>query len=169
MDHQKTYYEKDEYAGFLLRLVAYFIDGVLLSIVFFILVLVFMGPVIFELAQMGPDIESQMTPNMAIGLAGSYAKMLISVIVCGWLYYAVMESSKHQATVGKLALGLKVTDEFGDPIGFGRATGRYFGKILSSIIFAIGYLMIIFTEKKQGLHDMIAKTLVLRSFAQPLD
>jgi uncharacterized RDD family membrane protein YckC len=72
-----------------------------------------------------------------------------------------MESSSKQATLGKLALGIVVTDLNGNRISFGRATGRYFGKIVSGMIFAIGYIMAGFTEKKQALHDMIASCLVV--------
>lgn len=83
-----------------------------------------------------------------IGLAG------------GWLYGATMESSKHQATVGKMAFKMKVTDLRGQRLSFGLATGRHFAKILSGITLCIGFIMVGFTEKKQGLHDMIAGTYV---------
>ena len=79
-----------------------------------------------------------------------------------WIYEAVMESSSRQATLGKMAMGLKVTDEQGRRISFARATGRYFSKIISSF-FLIGYIMVGFTARKQGLHDMIAGTLVTRT------
>lgn len=79
----------------------------------------------------------------------------------GWLYFALMESSEKQATLGKMALGLTVTDLSGQRITFGRATGRYFGKFVSSMILCIGYLMAAFTERCQALHDMMAGTLVL--------
>ena len=80
-----------------------------------------------------------------------------------WLYFALMESSPHQGTLGKLALGLKVTDLNGDgPISFGRATGRHFSKILSVVILGIGFIMAGFTARKQALHDLIAGCLVLR-------
>lgn len=82
-------------------------------------------------------------------------------IITWWLYFAGMESSGHQGTLGKLALGIKVTDLSGQPIGFGRATGRHFSKILSGIILGIGYLLAAFTPKKQGLHDMIAGCVVV--------
>jgi uncharacterized RDD family membrane protein YckC len=82
-------------------------------------------------------------------------------LVAQWLYFAYQESSEAQATIGKRALGIKVTDEAGDRISFGRATGRYFAKIISTIIILIGFIMIAFTRKKQGLHDMIAGTLVV--------
>ena len=82
-------------------------------------------------------------------------------LIIGWLYFAVMESSTSQGTVGKMALGIKVTDTEGNKISFLRATGRHFGKIISSIILGIGYIMIAFTQKKQGLHDMLAECLVV--------
>ncbi len=78
-----------------------------------------------------------------------------------WLYFAIMESSSYQATFGKQLLDIKVTDMEGKRISFWRATIRYFAKILSGMIFYLGYLMIGFTEKKQGLHDIIAGTLVV--------
>jgi len=81
--------------------------------------------------------------------------------VVGWLYFAMMESSSTQGTLGKMALGIKVTDLNGGQIGFGKATGRYFGKIISALILLIGYIMVAFTEKKQGLHDMMAGCLVV--------
>jgi uncharacterized RDD family membrane protein YckC len=72
-----------------------------------------------------------------------------------------MESSSKRATLGKMALGIIVTDLEGKRISFGRATGRFFSKILSGIIIYIGFIMVAFTDKKQGLHDMIAGTLVI--------
>jgi|GEM_PF-534928 len=78
-----------------------------------------------------------------------------------WIYYATMESSFKQATVGKMAVGIIVTDMSGIRISFWRASGRFFGKFLSSLILMIGFLMPIFTKKKQALHDMIAKCLVI--------
>jgi len=73
-----------------------------------------------------------------------------------------MESSELQATLGKMALGICVTDKYGNRISFGRATGRHFAKIISSLTLGIGYLAAAFTEKKQALHDIIAGCLVLK-------
>lgn len=83
-------------------------------------------------------------------------------ILAGWIYAAALESSAHQATLGKMALGLKVTDLKGKRITFLRATGRHFAKYLSAAILCIGFLMIAFTKKKQGLHDILAETLVVK-------
>ncbi|MGH9316332.1 MAG: RDD family protein, partial [Thermoanaerobaculia bacterium] len=84
---------------------------------------------------------------------------LVSLVI-GWIYCAGLESSVKQATIGKMALGMRVTDLAGRRISFGRATGRHFSKILSTLILFIGFLMVAFSEKKQGLHDRIAETLV---------
>jgi uncharacterized RDD family membrane protein YckC len=85
------------------------------------------------------------------------------ILVVSWLYYALSESSSWQATLGKKILNLKVTDMSGQPISFGRASGRYFAKIITGMIpLLIGYIMAGFTEKKQAIHDMIASCLVLR-------
>ncbi|HSG54296.1 MAG TPA: RDD family protein, partial [Paracoccaceae bacterium] len=81
-------------------------------------------------------------------------------LVLGIAYFAGMESSSFQATLGKKALGMVVTDLAGNRISFLRGVGRYFAKILSTIILFIGFIMVAFTGKKQGLHDMLAGTLV---------
>jgi len=85
------------------------------------------------------------------------------VVVGGWLYFSLQESSAQQATLGKRAVGIKVTDLEGSRISFGRATARYFSKFLSGLICAVGYVMAGFTQRKQALHDMIASTLVVRA------
>ncbi len=79
-----------------------------------------------------------------------------------WLYYALSESSKWQATPGKLILGLKVVDANFQKIGFARASGRYFAKFLSTFCLGIGYLMPLFTQKKQALHDLVANCVIIK-------
>jgi uncharacterized RDD family membrane protein YckC len=80
-----------------------------------------------------------------------------------WIYFALQESSSAQATLGKRALGLKVTSVEGGRISLGQATGRYFGHIISSIILLIGYFMMLWDDKKQTLHDKMADTLVIKA------
>ena len=151
------------YAGFWLRVVAHLIDDLLLGIGIGILVLI-------GVAMVGVDSIRSMAESMKgddFQMPGTMISAIIFVsvasIVMVWLYNAAMESSKHQGTLGKMALGLIVTDLQGRPIGFGHATGRYFAKIITGLIpFGIGYAMAGFTEKKQALHDMIAGCLVLR-------
>ena len=83
-------------------------------------------------------------------------------IIGQWLYFTIFEISGWMATPGKKILGLQVTDLNGQQIGFGRANGRYWGKIVSALILMIGFIMIAFTDKKQGLHDIMAGTLVIK-------
>lgn len=84
-------------------------------------------------------------------------------LVSGWLYYALQESGASQATIGKKALELKVTTLNGERISFGQASARYFGKILSGLILLIGYLMMLWDDKNQTLHDKMANTLVVKA------
>ena len=102
-----------------------------------------------------------MQPHGAIPFRGLPWPWLAWVLV-PWFYYASCEASPLQATPGKLALGLKVTDECGRRIGFGRASGRFFGKFLSGFILDIGYMLAGWTARKQALHDMLAGCCVVR-------
>ena len=86
----------------------------------------------------------------------------LGIFAGSWLYHTMMESSRHQATLGKMALGIIVTDLNGARISFARANARFFGKWISGMIMNIGYLMAAFTEKKQALHDILAGCLVIR-------
>jgi uncharacterized RDD family membrane protein YckC len=73
------------------------------------------------------------------------------MLLVSWIYCAALESSEHQATLGKLVLGIKVTDLYGKRISFGRATGRHFANIFSGLTLCIGYIMAAFTKQKQCL------------------
>ena len=157
-----------QYAGFWLRLGALIIDGIIIGIVQFIIIfplLGLMGLASFSALQ---NIDSENMSNeeaMAIlpGLIGAAVVLWMASLVVQWLYYALMESSAKQATLGKMAVGIRVTDMNGGRISFMRATGRYFGKILSALIMCVGYLMAAFTEKKQALHDLMAGCLVVKN------
>jgi uncharacterized RDD family membrane protein YckC len=94
-------------------------------------------------------------------MAGSGSAFVVGAVI-GWLYFALLESSGLQATLGKMTVGLYVTDEAGRRLTFSRATGRHFGKYISGVLLGIGFLMAGFTAKKQALHDMLAGTLVMR-------
>ena len=151
------------YAGFWLRFVAYIIDDFLLGFVGFIISIPFIGGIVFSAVGIGENPES--AENILMGLAGIFGSvfgLILAVTILGWLYFALMESSKTQGTLGKMALGLKVTDLEGERISFARATGRYFGKIISGMILYIGYILAGLTERKQALHDIMAACLVIR-------
>ncbi len=149
------------YAGFWLRLVAALIDGVIIGVPAMIL---------FAITGIGAAMAGAISAHggdpseVLTALFGAAFLGIIAVLVVGrWLYFALMESSSWQATLGKKALGLYVTDMTGQRVSFGRATGRNLGKFVSDLIpLAIGYILAGFTEKKQALHDMIASCLVMR-------
>jgi len=100
-------------------------------------------------------------PHAGLRLLGGGVTFIL-LLFGSWLYEALLESSSYQATLGKMIFGMKVTDLNGHRISFGRATGRHFAKWLSTMILCIGYIMVGFTERKQGLHDLLAGTLVRR-------
>jgi uncharacterized RDD family membrane protein YckC len=136
------------YAGFWLRLAAWVIDSCALGVLPLIVALI-ISPIVF-------------TGTKAVAALGVIFFILPVAGTTGWLYYALMESSSYQATFGKRVLGLNVVGMNGDAVSFSRASGRFFGKILSSILL-IGFLMAAFTSKKQALHDMLAGCLVIRA------
>ncbi len=150
-----SYQNDPQYAGFLKRLVAHFIDSFIVRMISGIvavpITVVFTAPSI---------LENEKVSETASSL--SFIIIYFTTTILSWLYYAIMESSGKQATLGKLALGLKVTDLNGNKISFARATGRYFAKIITGLTFYIGYLMVLFTEKKQTLHDMIAGCVIVK-------
>lgn len=139
-----------KYGGFWIRLGAVCIDGVVMLI-----------PILVVKRLTFATLPS----NMPYALADFIFN--INVTMMWWVYFAALESSEWQATVGKMVCGLIVVDEFGKRISFGRATGRYFAKTLSTLILGIGFIMIGFTRRKQGLHDMLAGTLVTGKQAAP--
>ena len=77
------------------------------------------------------------------------------------VYFAMQESGDEQATIGKRIMNLVVCDMDGEPISFLRALGRNFARIINMAILSLGYVTILFTKKQQGVHDMIARTLVV--------
>jgi uncharacterized RDD family membrane protein YckC len=150
------------FAGFWLRFVAWIIDEIILCFgvtVLFAVVVAFIGIGAFQSAFENADNASDFLPfSIVFGIIVA----ILGAVLGQWLYYAWMESSSHQGTVGKIALGLVVTDLQGRRVSFARATGRFFARIVTRLTFGIGYIMAGFTEKKQALHDMIASCLVLR-------
>ena len=126
--------KKLSYAGFWIRFLAYLIDGLLIGTI---------------------------GGTLTAALNGSSASTFVSIALAA-IYYVVMETSEYQGTLGKIAMGIKVVDLDGNKLSYPKAIIRYVSKFLSSLILLIGYIMAAFTEKKQGLHDIIAGTLVVK-------
>lgn len=128
-----------EYAGFWIRVAATLLDLIILN---FALAL-FSGGATFDYTEFHAEFRG-------LGL------------VVGWLYFALMESSDRQATLGKMIVGVIVCNDLLGKISFQQATIRHFSKYLSVIIFFVGFLMILGDVRRQSLHDRIARTFVLK-------
>jgi uncharacterized RDD family membrane protein YckC len=142
LDQEPNLPESFDYGSFGDRFVAAIIDGLIIGV-----------PMIgFNFFVMG------VTP---LDASPNWFASGINILI-GWLYDALMVSSWRQATIGKRAMNLIVTDTYQQPIGFGTASLRHFAKILSGCMLLVGYIMAAFTDRRQALHDLIASTLVLR-------
>ena len=147
---------QEYYGGFWIRVLAHLLDSMILGVVFLPVWLIFFVPMITRIAS-SPNPE-ELAPEMF-----SRVFMLLPLAwIAAWLYDALLTSSRWQGTVGKRILRLKVTDDLGNKISFARATGRFFAKILSGMVMYIGFIMVAFTDRKRGLHDIICGTQVLR-------
>jgi uncharacterized RDD family membrane protein YckC len=141
--------------GFWIRLVAYLIDELILSIPFGVVLIVFY--VVF----IDPADGEQ---GSALAVAVEIAGLVVLLVVIAWLYEALLTSSTRGATLGKRAFGLRIVRTDGAQLSFGRATGRFFLKaiVTPAVPLGIGYLMAAFTARKRALHDMMADTLVVK-------
>jgi uncharacterized RDD family membrane protein YckC len=151
------------YAGFWLRFVALVIDTCILSVVGWIII----GPILATMGiASGMSFSDLSDPTDVAAMMGVFAAMFgVSYFVkmaIDIMYHCFMETSKYQGSIGKMALGLVVTDINGQKIDFSKALIRNLCKIISGMILCIGYIMTGFTDKKQALHDIIAGTLVMK-------
>jgi uncharacterized RDD family membrane protein YckC len=146
------------YAGFWKRVAASIIDSVVLLVVILILAIV-LG-VFGAAAGVGANPDGISSASM-ISLGLFYLFEIVGIA----LYFAMMHASSMQATLGKMAVGIKVTDDDGQRISFWRGVGRYFAYLLSSLLLFIGYIMAAFTDRKRALHDMVCSTLVVDKWA----
>lgn len=137
--------DRAAFGGFWRRVLAVLIDGVILGIP-------------LTLAQ---GIISPETMHTEEWTDADTAWTFVNILV-GWFYFAGMHSSQYRATIGKMVVGLRVVDWYGERISFARATGRHFAEFLSGLLFMIGYLMVAFTRQRRALHDFIAETWVVR-------
>lgn len=141
-----------EYAGFWRRLAAHIIDNIIIYIAMYI-VAQFMLPEVID--KTSPEEIAK-----ANALAERFSILFFAVSAS---YEILMTSSEKQATIGKMAVGIKIIDEQGNKITLINAVFRYFGKMLSALLLGIGYIMIAFHPQKRGLHDIIANTYVVKN------
>lgn len=149
------------YAGFWKRVAASIIDSFILMMASWLVqvpLFMVMGLGMGSLFEGSSGLSDGMgTLLVAIGYLISLAVPLF--------YFAWMHSSSMQASIGKLAIGIKVVDGQGRRIGFWRGFARYFAYLLSALLFCIGFLMAAFTDRKRALHDILCDTLVVDRYA----
>ena len=167
------------YAGFWWRVLAWAIDSAILSAIAVLLHQLLGGGAlgiigvhpspggVLNVGYVGGTSVADATQPPQWHLRAPGPVNLISLLV-PFAYYALLESSPWQATVGKRVCRLRVTRLDGRRISLPRALGRYLGKFVSAFILGIGFLMVAWTPRKQGLHDLMADTLVMR-LRQPSD
>jgi uncharacterized RDD family membrane protein YckC len=143
------------YAGFWLRLAAYVLDSLLLGLT--------AGVAVFMPLMSRGAISADNPWEVYTGTTPQFFALRLLILMIQWVYFALLESSPWQASLGKRMLGLKVTDLEGRRISFGRASARYFCTLLSGFILMAGFIMIAFTQKKQALHDILTGCLVIKS------
>lgn len=149
-----------KYAGFLVRLIAYIIDCMILGVICVVLVI----PVLAVIMAMGFMTPAGSEPNMSIILI-AIALMLITAVaevLVTMLYFSWFTSSKYMGTPGKILLKLKVTDLDGNRISLLTAWLRFMALTLLNQFFYVGSLAIIVTEKKQGIYDLVLNTVVIQ-------
>ncbi|HEX7801524.1 MAG TPA: RDD family protein [Pseudoxanthomonas sp.] len=150
------------YAGFWKRVAAYMIDAMVIGVATQIVQLVVMG-VFF-----GLNASSMSNPETMFASGAGILFVLglyVVPLAMNAAYYAAFHASSKQATLGKMAVGIKVVRTDGTRISLARGVGRFFATILSSLTLGIGFLMAAFTDRKQALHDMICDTLVVDKWA----
>lgn len=154
------------YAGFWKRFAAMLIDSVVVNLVSFSAGVMFAVSTgsdksAISAATTKPADFLEAGPPLSDFVSTASDLFPLVIFVATWVYFAGMESSFRQATLGKIALGIKVVDSTGSQVSFGKASGRYFGKVLSALTLGIGFLMAAFTGRKQALHDIVAGCLVV--------
>jgi uncharacterized RDD family membrane protein YckC len=140
------------YAGFWLRFFAAIIDWVLIFVI---------ATFIWTLLDLPIPVDAK---GPYLGEWYIFQSPMAWIFV--WLYHSISECSSWQGSIGKRILKLKVTDKDGRKIGFGRATGRFLGKFFSAFSLFVGFIMIAFTKRKQGLHDKMTDCLVILSMSK---
>lgn len=156
-------------AGFWIRFVAIFLDGIVYTILLFGLSLVVMALTGGSMMQMmtvtgSGQMGDAQFQAMAAQMSTSFL-LINGLNLLLYLVYIIIPTGRSGQTLGKKICGIRVIRAAGErgSIGFGRALLReIIGKWLSGLIFGLGYLMVAFHKQKRALHDLVAGTYVIK-------
>ena len=146
-----------DFAGFGLRLGAYLIDIIPLVIISFITLYIYVGPELFSDKNMRVAMEINTIGDIPLRVGVRYLSFFMWIVYC-----VIMEASSSGGTYGKRLMGIKVTDENGNPLTIGKSILRNVTKIISYIIVGLGFLWVLFNKKRRGWHDIISRTYVIK-------
>lgn len=153
-----------QYAGFWIRFVAVVIDGIILGIggqlVGSLVQATLFPDGLRRLAELRDHPESA-DPGSVVFIFQMMAVMLLVTTLLG-IAYDIFFLRRYAATPGKLAVGIRIERADGSPLSVGRIIGRYFGRMLSSLLLFVGYLIAAFDDEKRALHDFICDTRVVK-------
>jgi uncharacterized RDD family membrane protein YckC len=149
------------YSGFWRRVAGLIIDGAVIGIPFAIFDSLVGGNGLYATKTINPDTGHTVT-HLHIHPARFFTLFALQ-LAAGAIYTVLMQSSANQATLGMMGLGIKVTDLEGNRITPSRAVGRWFAYLVNIPTFGLGLLLMLVTKRKQALHDLIARTLVVRA------
>jgi uncharacterized RDD family membrane protein YckC len=148
------------YGGFWRRFWSHLIDRFILGVVLVPVGFMVFVPMLAD--QSGGWTDTDLPAEAIAAFLGAILTVAFLALLGSWFYCALMQSSPRQATLGQLALGLRVTDLEGRRISFARASGRHFATVITGLTFGIGYVTVLVTTRKQTLHDLVAGTVVVR-------
>jgi uncharacterized RDD family membrane protein YckC len=148
------------YAGIWRRIGAWVLDGILLFVVFLPFMFGFMVSR-FGADLAGLDLGGDPTATIR-EMARQMQPLSFTYALVTWLYFALLEASPKQASLGKMVVGIRVTDLDGHRLSLWRSAGRSAMRYLTSALFPPLLLVAALTRRRQAIHDLIARTLVVR-------
>jgi uncharacterized RDD family membrane protein YckC len=145
-----------EYASLWRRILAFAVDLFLLGLLSGLLLQPFIDFLGFR------ELAATRQHPFGVVVLRTYGVWVLFSIVGAWLYFALQESSTNQATVGKRLFGLRVYTRDEQRISFGKASLRFWAKLLSACILGAGFLMALSNSERRALHDLLSRTQVLQ-------
>jgi uncharacterized RDD family membrane protein YckC/ribosomal protein L40E len=150
------------FAGFWIRLLAYFIDGIILNIVTSVIMMITFLSIYGSISDFSWFSMIESSGTLDSSFWPFYWLTVLTGLIVETVYYTVA-TGKWGRTIGKAALRLKVLKPDGSRVSYWRAFGRSWAYILNGFTLGIGFLVIAFTQKKRGLHDYICDTVVIKT------